>query len=81
LAAALGEDRTPLDPYPLDGNLACEVAGLRLWEPPEAETVEALPALWVEHPVLVFRRQALSEGELADFSAHFGPLKRIVRRE
>jgi taurine dioxygenase len=31
--------------------------------------------------VLVFRRQALSEDELADFSALFGPLERIVRTE
>jgi alpha-ketoglutarate-dependent taurine dioxygenase len=29
--------------------------------------------------VLVFRRQALSEDELADFSACFGPLERTVR--
>jgi alpha-ketoglutarate-dependent taurine dioxygenase len=30
---------------------------------------------------LVFRRQALSERELADFSALFGPLERVVRTE
>jgi alpha-ketoglutarate-dependent taurine dioxygenase len=29
----------------------------------------------------VFRRQALSEGELADFSACFGPLERTVRTD
>jgi len=31
--------------------------------------------------VLVFRRQALSENELADFSALFGPLERTVRTD
>jgi len=37
--------------------------------------------LWADHPVLVFRRQALSEDELADFSACFGPLERTVRTD
>jgi alpha-ketoglutarate-dependent taurine dioxygenase len=65
----------------LDNSLACEVVGLRLWEPQDDQTIDELRALWAHHPVLVFRRQALSEDELADFSALFGPLERIVRTE
>jgi taurine dioxygenase len=65
----------------LDNSFAREVVGLRLWEPQDARTIDELQALWARHPVLVFRRQALSEDELADFSACFGPLEHTVRTD
>jgi len=65
----------------LDNSLACEIGGLHLWEHQDAQTVDQLRALWALHPVLVFRRQALSEDELADFSARFGALERTVRTD
>ena len=65
----------------LDNSFACEVIGLHLWEALDEETIDELRALWAHHPVLVFRRQALSENELADFSALFGPLERTVRTD
>src|SRR5208282_3775062 len=65
----------------LDNSVACEIVGLRLWEPQDDQTIDKLRTLWAFHPVLVFRRQALSEGELADFSARLGPLERVVRTE
>ncbi|MBV8088526.1 MAG: TauD/TfdA family dioxygenase [Alphaproteobacteria bacterium] len=71
----------PLETHLLDNALACEVVGLRLWEPLDDRTISELRDLWVDHPVLVFRRQALSEHELADFSARLGPLERIVRTD
>jgi taurine dioxygenase len=71
----------PLESRALDNSFAREVVGLRLWEPQDARTIDELRALWVRHPVLVFRRQALSEHELADFSACFGPLERTVRTD
>jgi taurine dioxygenase len=70
-----------LESHPLDDSFACEVLGLRLWEPLDDGTVDELRDLWAHHPVLVFRRQALSEQELAGFSALFGPLERVVRTE
>jgi len=73
--------RMPLETRTLDNSFAREVPGLRLWEPLSNETVDQLRDLWAHHPVLVFRRQALSEQELADFSALFGPLERVVRTE
>ncbi len=54
---------------------------MNLWERLDHQTIEQLRELWAHHPVLVFRRQALSEHELADFSALFGPLERVVRTE
>ena len=71
----------PLETRLLNDSFACEVIGLHLWAAPDAETIDELRTLWAHHPVLVFRRQALSENELADFSALFGPLERTVRTD
>ncbi len=65
----------------LHPTLAREVAGLRLWEPLDDATAAELRALYAEYGVLVFRRQALSEAELATFCALFGPLERTVRSD
>jgi taurine dioxygenase len=71
----------PLETRSLHPTLAVEVVGLRLWEAPEPETVAALRELWSHRGVLVFRRQALGEAELAAFCALFGPLERTVRTD
>jgi taurine dioxygenase len=71
----------PLNSRPLDDSFAREVIGLRLWEPMDGGIIDQLRDLWAQHPVLVFRRQALSEHELAQFSARFGALERVVRTE
>ena len=71
----------PLETRPMGQSFAREIIGLRLWEPQDDPTIDELRALWADHPVLVFRRQALSENELADFSACFGPLERTVRTD
>jgi taurine dioxygenase len=71
----------PLETRSLDRSFAREVVGLRLWEPQDDRIINELRALWAYHPVLVFRRQALSEDELADFSARLGPLERTVRTD
>ena len=71
----------PLQTRPLHKSLACEVEGLRLWEPVDPETAEELRDLWSRWGVLAFRRQALGEAELARFCALFGPLERTVRSD
>ena len=71
----------PLAIHPLHPALACEVLGLCLWQEQSAETIAALRELWTRYGVLVFRRQALSEAELAAFCARFGPLERTVRTD
>jgi taurine dioxygenase len=68
-----------LDTRQLHPTLAREVVGLRLWETLDDATVAELRALYAQYGVLVFRRQALSEAELASFCARFGPLERTVR--
>jgi taurine dioxygenase len=71
----------PLDSPSQHDSFARELLGLRLWEPLDGFTSDNLRELWARHPVLVVGRQALSERELADFSALFGPLERVVRNE
>lgn len=68
-----------LETRSLHPTLAREVVGLRLWEALDDATIAALRDLYAHHGVLVFRRQALSEQELAAFCALFGPLERTVR--
>jgi taurine dioxygenase len=70
-----------LQSHVLDNRFAREVVGRRLWERQDDQTIDELRALWALHPVLVFRRQALSEDEPADFSARFGPLELTVRTD
>jgi putative 2-oxoglutarate oxygenase len=71
----------PIETRPLHPSLACEVLGLRLWETPDPAIVAQLRDLWSRWGVLVFRRQALGEPELAAFCALFGPLERTVRTD
>src|SRR5204863_6571349 len=50
-------------------------------EPLDDATVAELRGLYAHYGVLVFRRQALSEVELAAFCALFGALERTVRSD
>ena len=70
-----------LETRPLHPTLAREVMGLKLWERQDDATIAALRTLYAQYGVLVFRRQALSEQELADFCALLGPLERTVRSD
>src|ERR1700732_1111213 len=65
----------------LHPTLAREVVGLSLWEKLDDATVAELRDLYAQYGVLVFRRQALSEAELAAVCALFGALERTVRSD
>jgi taurine dioxygenase len=75
------EDAIMVETRHLHPTLACEVLGLRLWERLDETIVAELRALYSRYGVLVFRRQALSEAELAAFCALLGPLERTVRSD
>ncbi|MGE5271062.1 MAG: TauD/TfdA dioxygenase family protein [Thiohalocapsa sp.] len=70
-----------LETRPLHPTLAREIVGLRLWEPLADEAAAELRALYGQYGVLVFRRQALSEAELARCCALFGEIERTVRSD
>jgi alpha-ketoglutarate-dependent taurine dioxygenase len=56
----------PLETRRLGQSFACEVVGLRLWEQQDDPAIDELRSLWAYHPVLVFRRQALSKVLIAE---------------
>src|SRR5277367_2045270 len=70
-----------LETRQLHPTLAREVVGLNLWDRLDDATVAELRTLYAQFGVLVFRRQALSEAELAAFCALLGPLERTVRSD
>jgi alpha-ketoglutarate-dependent taurine dioxygenase len=70
-----------LETRQLHPTLAREVVGLKLWDRLDDATVAGLRTLYAQFGVLVFRRQALSEAELAAFCALLGPLERTVRSD
>lgn len=73
--------RSLIDIRPIENSFALEVLGLRLWEPIADATIETLAAHWSQSGLLIFRRQALSEDEIATFSARFGELDIVVRKD
>lgn len=62
-----------LDIRPLSDALGAEVRGVDLANLDEA-TIQAIRRAWLDHIVLLFRGQTLSDGDLVAFSRHFGDL-------
>lgn len=58
---------------------ATEISELEIWKGVSQEVARSIHDLWQRSPVLVVRRQALSNRELTDFSRHFGPLEIVVK--
>jgi alpha-ketoglutarate-dependent taurine dioxygenase len=69
-----------LELLPLDDTFAREVRGIDLWQCAHAEAGDAIREAFAAHPVLVFRRQALSEDELLTFGHTLGTPRRYVER-
>lgn len=61
--------------HAIGGSFAQEIEGLELWQPLSTASVERLRLVWKQAGVLLFRRQSLTETELAAFSAQFGALE------
>ncbi len=60
---------------------AAVISDLELWQPLTDHQIAEIRDALKSHGVLVFRRQSLSEEELADFSGRFGELEQIVRTD
>lgn len=58
---------------PLSAALGAEIRGVDLADV-DAPTLDAIRDAWLEHLVLLFRGQTLTDDQLADFSRHFGAL-------
>ena len=75
------DEEPQIEIRPVADSFALEVLGLSLWEPIDDDTIRILVERWSESGVLIFRRQALSEDEIAAFSVRFGELEVIVRED
>lgn len=59
---------------PTGAALGAEVRGVDLTQPLSAEEFDAIEQAWLDHSVLLFRDQKLTDDELIRFSQHFGAL-------
>ncbi len=64
-----------LEIIPLAGALGATVSNIDLSRPLDGDTVERLRNAWLDHIVLVFHGQDLSDPQLLDFSRYFGELE------
>jgi taurine dioxygenase len=66
------QDGRQIDVRRLSDAIGAEVVGLDLSQPLSAATVAALKRTWLEHQVLLFRDQHLSEPDQVRFACYFG---------
>ncbi len=64
-----------LEITPLDAALGATVSNIDLSNPLSADSVAAIHDAWLQHIVLVFRGQSLSDPQLLDFTRYFGELE------
>jgi taurine dioxygenase len=60
---------------PLHPALGAEVTGVDLARPLSPEIFEAIHQAWMQHLVLIFPRQAISDAQQIDFARQFGDLE------
>lgn len=66
-----------IDPVPLAPALGAEITGVDLSAPLSDRTVAAIRQAWLDHQVLVFRNQHLTDAQLTAFSRQFGDLDSV----
>jgi taurine dioxygenase len=70
-----------LDLRPLSDALGAEVRNIDLSRKLDADTIAALRQAWLDHLILLFRGQDLSEEQLVEATAMFGPPGELARPE
>jgi alpha-ketoglutarate-dependent 2,4-dichlorophenoxyacetate dioxygenase len=70
-----GEEVSTMDVQPITAQFAAEVADIDLVQPLDATTVRAIWDAIDRYAVLVFHDQRLTDVQLRDFAAAFGPLE------
>src|SRR5215470_7574990 len=71
--------RTRFDVVPLSKHIGAEIRGLDLREKPDDETVAAIYQAWLDHLVIVFPGQKLSQENLIRATGYFGELGELSR--
>jgi taurine dioxygenase len=68
-----------LDVVPLSRHVGAEIRGLDLREKPHDETIKAIYQTWLDHLVIVFPGQTLSQEDLLRVTGYFGELAELGR--
>jgi alpha-ketoglutarate-dependent taurine dioxygenase len=71
--------RTRFEVVPLTEHIGAEIRGLDLRERPDDETVRAIYQAWLDHLVIVFPGQNLSQEDLLRVTGYFGELGELSR--
>src|SRR5215472_13718597 len=71
--------RTRFDVVPLSKHIGAEIRGLDLREKPDDETIRAIYQAWLDHLVIVFPGQTLSQEDLIRATGYFGELGELSR--
>ena len=73
--------RTRFEVVPLTKHIGAELRGIDLRETPDQETVRAIYQAWLDHLVLIFPGQNLSQEDFIRVTGYFGELGELpVRR-
>ncbi len=63
----------------LSPNIGVEIGGIDLREPVDAGTAVRIKELWLEHVILLFRDQQISQADLRRVTEIFGPIGKLSR--
>jgi taurine dioxygenase len=64
--------KTGLDVVPLSRHIGAEIRGIDLRVKPDEDTIKAIYQAWLDHLVIVFRGQQLSQEDLVRVTRYFG---------
>src|SRR6266542_6416344 len=73
------DTRTRFDVVPLSKHIGAQIRGLDLREKPDEETIRAVYRAWLDHLVIVFPGQTLSQEDLLRVTGYFGELGELSR--
>jgi len=71
--------RTRFEVVPLTKHIGAELRGIDLRTKPDADTIRAIYQAWLDHLVIVFPGQQLSQEDLLRVTAYFGELSELSR--
>ena len=71
--------KTRLDVVPMTRHIGAEIRGIDLREKPDQETVKAIYQAWLDHLVIVFPGQKLSQEDLLRVTTYFGQVGELSR--
>src|SRR6202162_3505058 len=66
--------RTRFEVVPLTEHIGAELRGIDLHQKPDDETIRAIYQAWLEHLVIIFPGQTLSQEDLVRVTGYFGEL-------